>query len=257
MSLSDGLVGYWSPWLGSSGYRLLDRTRYANHGTLTNMDAGTDWVGATIQGKSGCVLDFDGTDDRIETGAVTRSLTISLAVWVKLDYANSDNFARLVEHGLNQSVTVCLNKPNQANKLTLQIGDANTAATWTANVTSNWEHFGVSILHSTGVNTISLYRNGVLDTTASKTITPSGSYKWFLGGSDPSVTSVASFAGQIAELNVWDRSLLAAEFRELCRLGAGWYQPYKKRGYGYAAAVAGFKAYWHRRQSQIIGGGLR
>ena len=65
MALSDGLVGYWSPWLGSSGYRLLDRTAYANHGSLVNMDAGTDWIGATIQGRSGYALDFDGTNDYV------------------------------------------------------------------------------------------------------------------------------------------------------------------------------------------------
>jgi hypothetical protein len=40
---------------------LLDRSGYGNHGTLTNMDAGTDWVGS----QYGWALDFDGVDDYV------------------------------------------------------------------------------------------------------------------------------------------------------------------------------------------------
>ena len=61
-SLRQGLVGAWCPSLGATGYTLLDRSGYGNHGTLTNMDAGTDWVG----GPRGPVLDFDGVNDFIE-----------------------------------------------------------------------------------------------------------------------------------------------------------------------------------------------
>jgi hypothetical protein len=42
-SLRQGLVGAWCPSLGASGFRLIDRSGYNNHGTLTNM-APTSWV---------------------------------------------------------------------------------------------------------------------------------------------------------------------------------------------------------------------
>jgi len=42
--LWDGCVGAWNPGLGPSGLTLRDWSPYKNHGTLTNMDAGTDWV---------------------------------------------------------------------------------------------------------------------------------------------------------------------------------------------------------------------
>jgi hypothetical protein len=57
-SLSEGLVGAWCPSLGASGYRLIDRSGYGNHGVLTNMTS-DDWV---VSGGAGA-LDFDGSDD--------------------------------------------------------------------------------------------------------------------------------------------------------------------------------------------------
>jgi len=88
MALSDGLVGYWSAWLGSSGYRLLDRSGRGNHGTLTNMDAGTDWVGATVRGRSGFVNDFDGSNDRAE---LSRTISLSSASFSLSMWANQNS----------------------------------------------------------------------------------------------------------------------------------------------------------------------
>ena len=56
-----GLVGAWCPSLGPSGYTLLDRSGRGRHGTLTNMNAGSDWVGS----PGGWAIDFDGTNDYI------------------------------------------------------------------------------------------------------------------------------------------------------------------------------------------------
>ena len=58
-SLRQGLVGCWVPSLGASGYRLIDRSGNNNHGVLTNMDPGTDWVPSG--GK--LALDFDGVNN--------------------------------------------------------------------------------------------------------------------------------------------------------------------------------------------------
>ena len=254
--LERGVVGYWCPMLQTTGLRLYDRSVRKNHGTLTSMDAATDWVTASVRGRSGRVLDFDGVNDRIVTSSVARTLTISIGLWLKIDYANSDTFARFLEHGLNQSITVCLNKNNAPNKLTVQLGDGGTAATWTENVSSTWENYSVSVSHAGGVNSISLYRNGVFDNTASKTITPSGSYAWFLGGCDSSVTSVATPAAQIAETCLWNRALTASEWGTLYRLGPGWFGRREPRRRYAVAQAAGFKAYWARRQTQIIGGGF-
>ena len=60
--LWDGCVGAWAPCLGPTGLRLHDMGGRANWGTLTNMDAATDWV---VDGGR-YALDFDGTNDFVD-----------------------------------------------------------------------------------------------------------------------------------------------------------------------------------------------
>jgi len=59
--LWDGVVGAWAPCLGPTGLRLHDHSRGMRWGTLTNMDAATDWLVTAGQ----YALDFDGVDDYI------------------------------------------------------------------------------------------------------------------------------------------------------------------------------------------------
>lgn len=54
-----GCVGAWAPCLGPTGLRLHDLSVYHNWGTLTNMDAATDWV---VNGGR-YALDLDGVND--------------------------------------------------------------------------------------------------------------------------------------------------------------------------------------------------
>jgi len=65
-SLRQGLVGAWCPSLGPSGNTLIDRSGYGNHGTLTNMDAGTAWRGR----QYGWWLGFDGVNDSAIVGNI-------------------------------------------------------------------------------------------------------------------------------------------------------------------------------------------
>jgi hypothetical protein len=66
--LWDGCVGAWNPGLGPSGLTLRDWSPYENHGTLTNMDPGSDWV--TNRGEH--ALDFDGINDEVLIGNIQR-----------------------------------------------------------------------------------------------------------------------------------------------------------------------------------------
>lgn len=64
-SLWRGRVGSWAPLLGPTGLSVRDWSGFANHGTLTNMDAASDWV--TSQGRY--ALDFDATNDFVSLGS--------------------------------------------------------------------------------------------------------------------------------------------------------------------------------------------
>ena len=80
--LWTSLLGTWIPSLGPTGDRLYDFSRFANWGTLTNMDAATDWV--IDNGYYG--LDFDGSNDRIavpKTPYIPLTGNFSVHCWVK------------------------------------------------------------------------------------------------------------------------------------------------------------------------------
>ena len=85
-----GCVGAWNPGLGVSGLSLRDWSGFGNHGTLTNMDAGSDWVTS-----GGCyALDFDGSNDHVTMGNTTAfniGAPFSLVAWVRHTMAAASN----------------------------------------------------------------------------------------------------------------------------------------------------------------------
>lgn len=80
-SLWKGCVGAWAPSLGPTGLTLRDWSGYSNHGTLTNMDTGTDWVAS--QGRY--ALDFDGVNDVVVVGkgSFFSAANFSISFWMK------------------------------------------------------------------------------------------------------------------------------------------------------------------------------
>lgn len=90
--LWEGCVGAWAPCLGPTGLRLHDLSRYRNWGTLTNMNAATDWV---VSGGR-YALDFDGSNDLVNCGnaaSVTGPLTVE--VWCRRTGAVAPNSSGL------------------------------------------------------------------------------------------------------------------------------------------------------------------
>lgn len=82
--LWSGCIGAWSPGLGPTGLTLRDWSGFGNHGTLTNMDPGTDWV--SDAGRY--ALDFDGSNDTVTLpasyGEGTTTGSFSVTAWAKL-----------------------------------------------------------------------------------------------------------------------------------------------------------------------------
>jgi hypothetical protein len=108
-SLRQGLVGAWCPSLGPSGNTLIDRSGYGNHGTLTDMDAATDWV----SGRFGWALDFDGSDDYVQRDIVSSAQAQTIMFFVKpsatIDSTSSPQCCVQVRRGgVNQAYNISL-----------------------------------------------------------------------------------------------------------------------------------------------------
>jgi hypothetical protein len=80
-NLWDGLVGAWMPSMGVTGKTLRDVSGNDNHGTLTYMDAASDWVATS----KGLALDFDGSNDYVTFGNVLNLSEITVSTWFKPD----------------------------------------------------------------------------------------------------------------------------------------------------------------------------
>ena len=263
MALTDGIIGCWSPSVRGSGYLLPDLSGRANHGVLTNMDAGTDWTAAAVRGVHGRVLDYDGTNDYTDCGlrlnaAMIDKLTISM--WCIFRTRSSVNTPiSNLNAGANNGFALEMGRT--ANKLTWLQNGASVDATSTGSIAdADWHHVvvtrdgvagswtitfaidGVTSTHTTAANPAAASSNGILAI---------GRYGSFSGG--------FNFNGQIGEVTIYQRALPGAEIRDLYRQGNGAIGRQltgqtRRRVYGFVPA--GFRPYWARRQNQIIGGGV-
>jgi hypothetical protein len=207
-SLSEGLVGAWCPSLGASGYRLVDRSGYGNHGTLTNMDAATDWV---VSGGA-LSLDFDGSNDRIEAKALRYlALPLTIACWVKPNtvsgvqmlashYGAEGNRAWYLAL-INNAVRILVSPDGSA----IPYGQGGT-------VTTDWTH----VVGVIGASAFQIYLNG---NAVSTTLT--GSYPTSIFNSTANVifadraTTDTPLNGQLDDIRIYNRALTPPEIRLL------------------------------------------
>lgn len=232
MSLTDGLVGLWSPFAGASGYRLLDRSGRGNHGTLTNMSAGTDWVGATVRGKSGFALDFDGTNDYVTiANKVVHSPTrITLALWYNTrTLPNSDFPYRFcLVSNADSSPPYGAWEIRGASSTTLEgivaiSGESRTIALGTM-VQNVWTFVTVTY----DGTSLKGFRNGIEQETKSYSGTAGTTPQPIMLGENPG-TPNRPYNGLLSDFSIYNRAISPAEIYELYRRGPGWYQRFPRR----------------------------
>lgn len=223
MALTDNIVGCWSPSVRGSGLLLPDLSGRGNHGTLTNM-AGDDWVGASVRGVGGKVLDFDGSNDWIDIGTNQllrfEATSWTIGLWAKpvlrsfyqSIMANDSNVSQnpLYEIGVNPE-----NKLYFYDNSSLILG---------ATMTSNWQFVAVVgeivgltqtvRLWQDAINTGALTGIGIFSTSRGQKVRIAVDAEAGPGQS-------GFFAGQIGEVSMWRRNLTATEIAELYRRGNG------------------------------------
>jgi hypothetical protein len=220
MSLTDGIIGCWSPSLGASGYRLLDRSGRGNHGTLTNMDAGTDWTGTPV----GLALDYDGSNDvvvaNVPPGAVNAA-TCSLTMWYRRKATSA--LSAFFGFGVPTFETNRIAIQSWSDGVMYISTDAGTWGQFNSN-DLNWHHIAVSFDGGKTGNASRLiaWHDGVQQTlTFSGTIgatTGSPTQLW-IGRTFTSAQNYGS--SQIGECAIYNRALTAGEVADLYRRGNG------------------------------------
>ncbi len=263
LQLERGVVGYWGPMSQTTGRWLYDRSGRGNRGTLTNMEASSDWVATKVRKTAGRVLDFDGTNDTvIVPDRPSLSITgtgLTLSAWVRQTGATAYKqiFAKASGTGTtNRSYGLYItggSGPGAANSLGFETRTSSTVDNGFGAIANNvWTHCVGA--YDGSVMTWYLQGSQVGQVAQTGNIAAQNS-DLYLG--QFSSGGFSTFSGQIAEWAIWNKSVTASEARTLYRLGPGWFGKRASRLVGYSEQFAsGFKAYWARRQSQLIGGGV-
>ena len=210
MALLDGIIGCWSPSLGATGYRLLDRSSNANHMTLTNM-AVTAWEASSHNGRSFTALTLDGTNDDIRLARTfSLNLPASVSLWCKY---TSSGVIILFEPQNTSNYAQILSASGQ-----IRVGCVNSASAETIGPAINdgkWHHV-VGVWAANDLR--QLYVDGTLRGTSTFSLSTLFQVAFFGSRSNSSLF----FPGSFGEIAVYRRQVTAPEVMDLYRSGNGW-----------------------------------
>ncbi|NBW23384.1 MAG: hypothetical protein EBR82_87115 [Caulobacteraceae bacterium] len=244
-SLQSRIVGRWCPsFTGATGLQLPD-TMGRNHGVLTNMEANAYVVSG---GKAS--LNFVASNNAILTNPVVLGTVHTSSAWVFNNDAAAFNFNGL--NGDNTSSNLCslafTATGSTSNIVTFAYSYLATAVTASVpNVYQKWVH-AVTVRSGQFVE---FYLDGSF--VGSGTGSGMGSFSPDRIGQRQ--MGAVWYRGLIDDVIYFNTALTANEVRFLYEQGRGGgmlLQPPRRRSF---LVSAGFKAYWARRRSQIIGAG--
>jgi hypothetical protein len=211
-----GEVAWWCPSLDDSGNgttTLNDLTGNGYNGTLTNMDAATDWVADTDSGGVRA-LDFDGSNDHVNLPETTLA---SLSTWSISCWLNStDRSGNRSVFGDSLASFSCA-PTIRYNALRYQVfaGNGtsffiNTIDTSSNAIANAWEHL---VLAFNGT-TFSLFRNGSLTHSIAATGTLAAlSTDLRIGGG--SSGSAVAFRGRVDDVRVFNTHITTDQITAL------------------------------------------
>ena len=218
--LWDGLIGAWMPSLGVTGETLRDVSRNGNHGTLTGMDAATDWVAT----NKGLALEFDGSDDRVLAGDLETLDNMSIQFTVRVN-SNPGSFRGFLG-------AVGYTGQDYDSGFNLDMGSASTTAFETLSFEGGIRRvsFGTNLMVSSvdfGVwcnmclvvssSEITLFLNGVKESSATRlnNSTSTIGMNDFVIGKRPYSGVNTCVEADFANVSVYNRTLSPSEIKHL------------------------------------------
>ena len=232
-----GCIGAFAPCLGPTGLTLRDWSGYGNHGALTNMDAGTDWV--VSGGRYG--LDLDGTNDHVVLSQ-GYSAEVTCSLWVfsrNITNANGEYFFGRWEAVLQDFYIGAFSSgwiARTANATTTQSALLSTPAT-----INRWTHLCLT----RSASTLSLTVDGrTTVTTSAVGFQGAEVSNTFIGRLSPATGFYANAI--VDDLRIYNRVVSATENRALAsRRGIAYEMPPRRRS---SSAVQ-----FNRRRRLLLG----
>lgn len=220
-----GLVGLWAPLLGPTGEVVFGWSSrgQAHNGTLTGMDAGTDWVG----GRHGWALDVPAANGYVNCGApsalaFTGRPNVSVFALVRLHSVKP--FGGIWDNSTGGGPTQVRFTflATTYGRLRLAIGNGTAYSSFHSDSGTlsldTWLHVGVTV---SADNQIVFYCNGKACGvgTLDRDLAPSPT-SWKIGRAFSAAGSDFGLDGLLATLAVYDRTLPPGTVRQLCRVPA-------------------------------------
>lgn len=247
--LWDGVVGYWAPCLGPTGTRLHDVSRFNNWGTLTNMDAATDWV---VDGGQ-YVLDFDGTDDYVGCGIVPIGGPCTVSCWMRPTSSSTLRAIFSDTSGGGNAAALQFEIGRSLGKWSVVWGDALILYSDLIPTMSQQYHVVIVRRGTTSSWTAEFWIDGKLDSSATTARNPLAANAFSIGRAG--AFAGAYYSGQIADIAAWNRALAPNEIRNLYQLGRGGMLERRRRRRVHSERAEAVKSYLFVGRGQLIGGG--
>lgn len=221
-SLKKGLVGYWSfDGKDISGTVAYDRSGQGNNGTLTNGPA-------IARGKIGQGLDFDGSDDFVNTGSNLDNLAaMTVSLWIRPETSgeiSQGSFIRKNTSGGSGRWDFGICCAPEDKIIFFKDGTTDLSHVTVANsITHNtWQHMLFTWDGSTTAANVHIYKNGVEISYSSAqngvSLASDAAHDLVIGARGD---NAEAFDGQIDEVRIYNRVLSADEIKRLYIIGGG------------------------------------
>jgi len=264
-SLASRMVDRWcTSFSGNTGLQF-PSAMGRNHGTLVNFanNGNTSYVAS----QEKLALQFNGTNNYVDFGNILnfeRTQPFTISAWVRVrSFASAGSIANKMQsanlrgylffYNTDATLGFILRSASSGNRISV----STTGAALTLNV---WAHVVVVYNGTSQASGVSFFSNGasMAMSTAENTLsaTIANSQSLLIGGR--AVFNDLFIDAEMDDIVICNTALTANEVRFIYEQGRGGgmlLQPPRRRSY-FIAPVSGWKPYWLRPSSKIIGAGI-
>ncbi len=226
----NGLVGAWCPSIDRSRSTMLtDFSGYGNHGTLTNMDPGTDWVARDGKIALSCTppYDFISIGGLAEKVGLVGSTKATLAGWVyRASSGSKQTFGWGTESATSKRAII---QWYSDNIIYVPFENAGVSYPSFASNTTGWHHLAVKFDGSlTGNARVDLFVNGVSRSLTSGAGAPAATIAAGMGDFLVNYDTVSGFGtGIYDDIRLYNRALTPSEISTLAQRRGIAYETYR------------------------------